>query len=166
MVHRLCTWLLPRIISVEQATAVCWIRTSNGIQNRNRRMPNGTYGGVRGRKTKVGRKLLRFPPTRLYSRLLSLLSPSVSVVVPIRFQYCRPRSLPHARMLPACVSLRPSFSVILRREGSSSASSGRPNPFCRLRHAPNIQTLINLLINNSYMSEKNSNFAFGNIQKQ
>ena len=33
---------------------------------RNRRMPNGTYGGVRGRKTKVGRKLLRFPPTRLY----------------------------------------------------------------------------------------------------
>ena len=28
-------------------------------------MPNGTYGGVRGRKTKVGRKLLRFPPTRL-----------------------------------------------------------------------------------------------------
>ena len=31
-------------------------------------MPNGTYGGVRGRKTKVGRKLLRFPPTRLYPR--------------------------------------------------------------------------------------------------
>ena len=28
-------------------------------------MPNGTYGGVRGRKTKVGRKLLRFPLTRL-----------------------------------------------------------------------------------------------------
>lgn len=28
-------------------------------------MPNGMYGGVRGRKTKVGRKLLRFPPTRL-----------------------------------------------------------------------------------------------------
>ena len=27
-------------------------------------MPNGTYGGVRGRKTKVGRKMLRFPPTR------------------------------------------------------------------------------------------------------
>ena len=23
------------------------------------------HGGVRGRKTKVGRKLLRFPPTRL-----------------------------------------------------------------------------------------------------
>ena len=31
-------------------------------------MPNGTYGGVRGRKTKVGRKLLRFPPTRLMER--------------------------------------------------------------------------------------------------
>ena len=28
-------------------------------------MPNGMYGGVRGRKTKVGRKLLRFPPTRI-----------------------------------------------------------------------------------------------------
>ena len=38
---------------------------SNGIQYRNRRMPNGTCGGVRGRKTKVGRKLLCFPPTRL-----------------------------------------------------------------------------------------------------
>lgn len=27
-------------------------------------MRNRMYGGVRGRKTKVGRKLLRFPPTR------------------------------------------------------------------------------------------------------
>ena len=31
-------------------------------------MRNRTYGGVRGRKTKVGRKLLRFPPTRLLIR--------------------------------------------------------------------------------------------------
>ena len=29
-------------------------------------MRNRTYGGVRGRKTKVGRKLLRFPPTRFH----------------------------------------------------------------------------------------------------
>ena len=29
-------------------------------------MLNGMYGGVRGRKTKVGRKLPRFPPTRLH----------------------------------------------------------------------------------------------------
>ncbi|EJW90001.1 hypothetical protein EVA_21893, partial [gut metagenome] len=29
-------------------------------------MRNRTYGGVRGRKTKVGRKLLRFPPTRFF----------------------------------------------------------------------------------------------------
>ena len=36
-------------------------------------MRNRTYGGVRGRKTKVGRKLLRFPPTRL-----PLSPPSVS----------------------------------------------------------------------------------------
>ena len=35
----------------------CWIRISNGTQNRNRRMPNGTFGGVRGQKMKVGRKL-------------------------------------------------------------------------------------------------------------
>ena len=30
-------------------------------------MRNRMYGGVRGRKTKVGEKLLRFPPTRLVS---------------------------------------------------------------------------------------------------
>lgn len=30
-------------------------------------MRNRMYGGVRGRKTKVGEKLLRFPPTRLRS---------------------------------------------------------------------------------------------------
>ena len=41
-------------------------------------MPNGTYGGVRGRKTKVGRKLLRFPPTRLY--LSQNLSPILILV--------------------------------------------------------------------------------------
>ena len=35
-------------------------------------MPNGTYGGVRGRKTKVGRKLLRFPPTRFFKLGLSM----------------------------------------------------------------------------------------------
>ena len=32
--------------------------------NRHRRMRNRMYGGVRGRRTKVGEKLLRFPPTR------------------------------------------------------------------------------------------------------
>ena len=38
-------------------------------------MPNGTYGGVRGRKTKVGGKLLlRFPPTRLGLRIPFLLT--------------------------------------------------------------------------------------------
>ena len=30
-------------------------------------MRNRMYGGVRGRKTKVGKKLLRFPPTRFLS---------------------------------------------------------------------------------------------------
>ncbi len=32
-------------------------------------MRNRMYGGVRGRKTKVGEKLLRFPPTRLVMML-------------------------------------------------------------------------------------------------
>ena len=32
-------------------------------------MRNRMYGGVRGRKTKVGRKLLRFPPTRLLTQV-------------------------------------------------------------------------------------------------
>ena len=37
-------------------------------------MRNRTYGGVRGRKTKVGRKLLRFPPTRfVYEVRITLL---------------------------------------------------------------------------------------------
>ena len=34
-------------------------------------MRNRTYGGVRGRKTKVGETLLRFPPTRLFPIILS-----------------------------------------------------------------------------------------------
>ena len=34
-------------------------------------MRNRTYGGVRGRKTKVGEKLLRFPPTRLNTNLVN-----------------------------------------------------------------------------------------------
>ena len=32
-------------------------------------MRNRMYGGVRGRKMKVGGKLLHFPPTRLYTPL-------------------------------------------------------------------------------------------------
>ena len=42
-------------------------------------MRNRMYGGVRGRKTKVGGKLLRFPPTRLFmliSQSVYLLSTS------------------------------------------------------------------------------------------
>ena len=37
-------------------------------------MRNRMYGGVRGRKTKVGEKLLRFPPTRL-QRIILLKEP-------------------------------------------------------------------------------------------
>ena len=33
-------------------------------------MRNRMYGGVRGRKTKVGEKLLRFPPTRLWEMVV------------------------------------------------------------------------------------------------
>ena len=40
-------------------------------------MRNRTYGGVRGRKTKVGRKLLRFPPTRF---IVSITLPTVGMI--------------------------------------------------------------------------------------
>ena len=36
-------------------------------------MRNRMYGGVRGRKTKVGEKLLRFPPTRFVMQVNSSL---------------------------------------------------------------------------------------------
>ena len=39
---------------------------------KNRRMPNGTYGGVRGRKTKVGRKLLLFSSYSIHIQCLLL----------------------------------------------------------------------------------------------
>ena len=41
-------------------------------------MRNRMYGGVRGRKTKVGEKLLRFPPTRFYP--MQLVTPSVVAI--------------------------------------------------------------------------------------
>ena len=37
-------------------------------------MRNRMYGGVRGRKMKVGRKLLRFPPTRFTIFKVAILS--------------------------------------------------------------------------------------------
>ena len=40
-------------------------------------MRNRMYGGVRGRKTKVGRKLLRFPPTRF---IVSITLPTVEMM--------------------------------------------------------------------------------------
>ena len=42
-------------------------------------MRNRTYGGVRGRKTKVGEKLLRFPPTRFVLLHLNVLTFNVFV---------------------------------------------------------------------------------------
>ena len=44
-------------------------------------MRNRMYGGVRGRKTKVGEKLLRFPPTRLISDLIDDLIFSYSMIL-------------------------------------------------------------------------------------
>ena len=40
-------------------------------------MRNRMYGGVRGRKTTVGRKLLRFPPTRF---IVSITLPTVGMI--------------------------------------------------------------------------------------
>ena len=47
---------------------------------KNRRMPNGTYGGVRGRKTKVGGNYFCFPPTRyIYMLFVRFRRGSVSI---------------------------------------------------------------------------------------
>ena len=40
-------------------------------------MRNRMYGGVRGRKAKVGRKLFRFPPTRF---IVSITFPTVEMI--------------------------------------------------------------------------------------
>ena len=37
-------------------------------------MRNRMYGGVRGRKTKVGEKLLRFPPTRFFEKPITCIN--------------------------------------------------------------------------------------------
>ena len=53
-------------------------------------MRNRTYGGVRGRKTKVGRKLLRFPPTRLFPpKNLFKCKKNVTGVVAVTFVYIK-----------------------------------------------------------------------------
>ena len=55
-------------------------------------MRNRTYGGVRGRKTKVGEKLLRFPPTRflvdmkISLRMPFLVGQAVVVLVDVVFR--------------------------------------------------------------------------------
>ena len=42
-------------------------------------MRNRMYGGVRGRKTKVGEKLLRFPPTRFFIPLSTFFPKTLEV---------------------------------------------------------------------------------------
>ena len=56
-------------------------------------MRNRMYGGVRGRKTKVGEKLLRFPPTRFFFyrheislRMPFLVGQAVVVLVDVVFR--------------------------------------------------------------------------------
>ena len=44
-------------------------------------MRNRMYGGVRGRKTKVGEKLLRFPPTRFYCVNCAMIEDSIVLQV-------------------------------------------------------------------------------------
>ena len=43
-------------------------------------MRNRMYGGVRGRKTRVGEKLHRFPPTRL---LIGIVSDKISAILSV-----------------------------------------------------------------------------------
>ncbi len=50
-----------------EEVTISLMRNPRGIRYaRNRRMPNGTYGGVRGKETKVGQKTFVSRPTRLY----------------------------------------------------------------------------------------------------
>ena len=63
--NRLCQ--RPMINSVSPAILVWWTTMSIAREIRNSRMRNRTYDGVRSRKTKVGRKPLRFPPTRFWN---------------------------------------------------------------------------------------------------
>ena len=61
-------------------------------------MRNRMYGGVRGRKTKVGRKLLRFPPTRLAN------SPGGTTTIPLPFLWQNSMAL----LMAAALSVVPS----------------------------------------------------------
>ncbi len=49
----------------EEVTMVRMWRLRKAGTARNRRMPNGTYGGVGGKETKVGQKTFVSRPTRL-----------------------------------------------------------------------------------------------------
>ena len=55
-------------------------------------MPNGTYGGVRGRKTKVGRKL-SFPS---YSISGPCYNVTTTFSQPLSIFYCYPNAVPFA----------------------------------------------------------------------
>ena len=63
-------------------------------------MRNRTYGGVRGRKTKVGRKLLRFPPTRLYCQKVLADSNNIHTVLVGRAAMGFPRFMIHFLQTP------------------------------------------------------------------
>ena len=52
-------------------------------------MRNRMYGGVRGRKTKVGEKLHRFPPTRLSQNILKINSSSFIHILVILLVFAR-----------------------------------------------------------------------------
>ena len=57
-------------------------------------MRNRMYGGVRGRKTKVGRKLLRFPPTRLIEMLLVSFYFLLYTIICFSFRYNKYAGIP------------------------------------------------------------------------
>ena len=109
-------------------------------------MPNGTYGGVRGRRTKVGRKLLRSPPTRFHPphpithytkygsahfgksdrhthRFTSHLLKAHPPIAPFSYRLA-PRAPPQAPML-AIVFYRPSYSHIFISIHCRSACFGK-----------------------------------------
>ena len=58
------------IPKIREEVMICNMHTEkvkfNIIYSTNPSILNGKYDGVRGWKTKIGRKLLRFPPTRFF----------------------------------------------------------------------------------------------------
>ena len=88
-------------------------------------MRNRMYGGVRGRKTKVGEKLLRFPPTRLFFVEISsmLVVSSSTKLMDVTFSYSKDMLTPLISMFFAeneMIGFSVSFTYVVLEPSPSS----------------------------------------------